>query len=145
MVHQGLFIWSIFSTWQADNHRHMFRLSDSKMNLEFPSGQPLVSSPVIHVCNVEISDIIIHPCLHFIGGMGEQLNPEKNYGCDDLFMPKPKSISVYKVLTVNDANWRISHWWRHICRHRIWSTLIRVMTCWLGAPSTWIAYEIYNQ
>ena len=23
----------------------MFRLSDSKMNLEFPSGQPLVSSP----------------------------------------------------------------------------------------------------
>ena len=24
----------------------MFRLSDSKMNLEFPSGQPLVSSPV---------------------------------------------------------------------------------------------------
>ena len=45
MVDQGLFIWSIFSTWQADNHRHMFRLSDSKMNLEFPSGQPLVSSP----------------------------------------------------------------------------------------------------
>ena len=35
----------IFSTWQADNHRHIFRLSDSKMNLEFPSGQPLVSSP----------------------------------------------------------------------------------------------------
>ena len=23
----------------------MFKLSDSKMNLEFPSGQPLVSSP----------------------------------------------------------------------------------------------------
>ena len=45
MVDQGLFIWSIFSTWQADNHGHMFRLSDSKMNLEFPSGQPLVSSP----------------------------------------------------------------------------------------------------
>ena len=45
MVDQWLFIWSIFSTWQADNHRHMFRLSDSKMNLEFPSGQPLVSSP----------------------------------------------------------------------------------------------------
>ena len=36
----------ISSTWQADNHRHIFRLSDSKMNLEFPSGQPLVSSPV---------------------------------------------------------------------------------------------------
>ena len=47
MVHQGLFIWSIFSTWQADNHRHMFRLSDSKMYLEFPSGQPLVSSPAV--------------------------------------------------------------------------------------------------
>ena len=46
MVDRGLFIWSIFSTWQADNHGHMFRLSDSKMNLEFPSGQPLVSSPV---------------------------------------------------------------------------------------------------
>ena len=46
MVDQGLFISSIFSTWQADNHRHMFRLSDRKMNLEFPSGQPLVSSPV---------------------------------------------------------------------------------------------------
>ena len=47
MADQGLFIWSIFSTWQADNHRHMIRLSDSKMNLEFPSGQPLVSSPDI--------------------------------------------------------------------------------------------------
>ena len=34
----------ISSTWQADNHRHIFRLSDSKLNLEFPSGQPLVSS-----------------------------------------------------------------------------------------------------
>ena len=44
MVDQGLFIWSMFSTWQADNHGHMFRLSDSKMNLEFPSVQPLVSS-----------------------------------------------------------------------------------------------------
>ena len=30
----------------VDNHRHMFRLSYSKMNLEFPSGQPLVSSPI---------------------------------------------------------------------------------------------------
>ena len=48
MVDQGLFIWSIFSTWQADNHKHMFRLSDTKMNLEFPSGQPLVSSPGHH-------------------------------------------------------------------------------------------------
>ena len=37
-----------FSTWQADNHRQMFRLSDSKMNLEFPSGQPLVSSPELY-------------------------------------------------------------------------------------------------
>ena len=45
MVDQVLYIWLIFSTWQADNHRQMFRLSDSKMNLEFPSGQPLVSSP----------------------------------------------------------------------------------------------------
>ena len=45
MIDQGLFISSIFSTWQADNHRHLFRLSDSKMSLEFPSGQPLVSSP----------------------------------------------------------------------------------------------------
>ena len=45
MFDQELFIWLIFSTWQADNHRQMFRLSDSKMNLEFPSGQPLVSSP----------------------------------------------------------------------------------------------------
>ena len=35
----------IFSNWQADNHRHTFRLSDSKINLEFPSGQPVVSSP----------------------------------------------------------------------------------------------------
>ena len=25
---------------EADNHRQMFKLSDSKMNLEFPSGQP---------------------------------------------------------------------------------------------------------
>ena len=46
MFDQELFSWLIFSTWQADNHRQMFRLSDSKMNLEFPSGQPLVSSPV---------------------------------------------------------------------------------------------------
>ena len=46
MFDQELFIWLIFSTWQADNHKQMFRLSDSKMILEFPSGQPLVSSPV---------------------------------------------------------------------------------------------------
>ena len=54
MVDQELFIWLIFSTWQADNHKHMFRLSDSKMNLEFPSGQPLVSSPAYES---EIQDI----------------------------------------------------------------------------------------
>ena len=46
-VDQEVFICLIFSTWQADNHRQIFRLSDSKINLEFPSGQPLVSS---HVC-----------------------------------------------------------------------------------------------
>ena len=44
----------MFSTWQADNHRQMFRLSDSKMNLEFPSGQPLVSSPVIIIIMIII-------------------------------------------------------------------------------------------
>ena len=41
----------IFSTWQADNHRQIFRLSDSKINLEFPSGQPLVSSPEVYGLN----------------------------------------------------------------------------------------------
>ena len=35
------------STSQADNHTQMYRLSDSKINLEFPSGQPLVSSAVV--------------------------------------------------------------------------------------------------
>ena len=32
----------------------MFRLSDSKVNLEFPSGQPLVSSPGLYGSNVTI-------------------------------------------------------------------------------------------
>ena len=36
-----------FLNLTADNRRHMFRLSNSKMNLESPSGQPLVSSPDI--------------------------------------------------------------------------------------------------
>ena len=43
-----IWFWWNFSTWQADNHRQMFRLSDSKMNLEFPSGQPLVLSPDVN-------------------------------------------------------------------------------------------------
>ena len=47
MFDPELFSWLIFSTCQADNHRQMFKLSDSKMNLEFPSGQPLVSSSEI--------------------------------------------------------------------------------------------------
>ena len=41
---QESFIHWFFSTWQADNHRQMFRLSNSKINLEFPIRQPLVSS-----------------------------------------------------------------------------------------------------
>ena len=54
-----------FSTWQADNHRHMFRLSDSKINLEFPSGQPLVSSPVhIQLISAILSLIAIQELLY---------------------------------------------------------------------------------
>ena len=55
----------IFSTWQADNHRQIFRLSDSKMSLEFPSGQPLMSIPV---------------CVQFVPGLGSTPELELELG-----------------------------------------------------------------
>ena len=110
MVDQVLYIWLIFSTWQADNHRQMFRLSDSKMNLEFPSGQPLVSSPAFFTSSNHAVNLGWHVANSFHHFMALRHSHLQSF-----FTPPPRVAVRRRASPLAIRGGGLANDWRRLC------------------------------